>query len=706
MSLLAQYATPAERIRRCFFAEAFENVSETTQNGGAITSTPQISNGKYVSNGSSYIKYYHYNRYIDGATYLSVVLNDITVPSIGAGSNKLISTSTGTAGLNIHWEYISGNIVFAFLPSIATAGYFTVTAGTKHNITVVYDGSLSGNSNKLKIYDNGTLQSLSFVGTIPATIETGTYMTIGATPGGSSILSSGAIVGATKLFNVALTATEASDYANNSTFNYNEKAVMNLPMGADEHNLNTYNVASSSSELLVDGNMEAVGTTAWTAYSSAVLSKEGDAHSGSQCLRITHGGTNNPGCSQAVLTSGTYYHVTGWARGDGSLGTPKVTNGTNTYWTGTNSTSWQYFDVTYAATASNSAFFGSNLSGAGYVEFDDCSAIESASILNDGDMESAGVTAWALTGSPTVTKDASAHSGTQSLKIVLSASAEGVYQTVLTTGKYYRITGWMKSDGTAYPYIACSITLFLGSLSTDWQYFDFVFPAATTALGFRGSGVATTYVFFDDITVTEVRANTQDRSGKGNNALLGTDGVTASKFPSKLQRKGYLCTAASSQQFTAPSTVNVTSASAWTISFAINLLPSAVNNRRVIVQTNSSTDGIRMTRVNTTSTLRTVTFDGGVNTGTVDSSALGEGNIRVVTLTNDGTTMTVFVDGIQSNQDTSATYSATTNTMSICAGDGVPVDAEIYDLKIWYQALTPLQIIDNYLKTMQSINEV
>jgi prepilin-type N-terminal cleavage/methylation domain-containing protein len=47
----------------------------------------------------------------------------------------------------------------------------TISAGSWYHILMVYDGTQTGNSNRLKGYINGVAQTLSFAGTIPATTQ-------------------------------------------------------------------------------------------------------------------------------------------------------------------------------------------------------------------------------------------------------------------------------------------------------------------------------------------------------------------------------------------------------------------------------------------------------------------------------------------------------------------------------------------------------
>lgn len=52
--------------------------------------------------------------------------------------------------------------------SITDSG--TYRNNTYHHYAILYDGSQSGNSNRLKFYKNGSLQTLSFSGTVPSSI--------------------------------------------------------------------------------------------------------------------------------------------------------------------------------------------------------------------------------------------------------------------------------------------------------------------------------------------------------------------------------------------------------------------------------------------------------------------------------------------------------------------------------------------------------
>ncbi len=83
-----------------------------------------------------------------------------------------------------------------------------VNDGNWHMLTCVYDGSLTGNANRLKMYFDGVPVTLNMLGTIPATIPTQTVpMRLGVYGGGDA---QGAVDDA-RIYNRALTAQEVSD---------------------------------------------------------------------------------------------------------------------------------------------------------------------------------------------------------------------------------------------------------------------------------------------------------------------------------------------------------------------------------------------------------------------------------------------------------------------------------------------------------------
>ncbi|MDC1299927.1 hypothetical protein N8Z24_00310 [bacterium] len=123
-------------------------------------------------------------------------------------------------------------------------------------------------------------------------------------------------------------------------------------------------------DVIVDGDMEAVGTAAWTA-SDSTLGKDTTVplYEGAQHLRITSTGSTFWAIQSTILTAGQKYNVTGAARSVSGSAIPNIYEGTPVLrWTGTTSTSWQEFDITFTATGSS--FLIGSASASGVVDFD------------------------------------------------------------------------------------------------------------------------------------------------------------------------------------------------------------------------------------------------------------------------------------------------------------------------------------------------
>lgn len=119
----------------------------------------------------------------------------------------------------------------------------------------------------------------------------------------------------------------------------------------------------------LDGDCEASGVADWTAGNLATLTKQTvSPEAGAQNLRIAYSTVANPYTSQRPLFVNRPYRITGFARSDG-IYIPSVKNESTILWTGTTSTNWQPFDVTFVAGADR-IILASDCSAAGYVSFD------------------------------------------------------------------------------------------------------------------------------------------------------------------------------------------------------------------------------------------------------------------------------------------------------------------------------------------------
>lgn len=274
---------------------------------------------------------------------------------------------------------------------------------------------------------------------------------------------------------------------------------------------------NSNPQLLIDGDMEAVGTASWSS-GTAVLSKQVTSpHSGKQVLRITSvavGGFETSQAFQSILTIGNTYNIVGWARSDGT-NVPRVKYN-STSWIGTTSTSWQQFVISFIATSTLITLYIStfNPTGAEYAEFDDFTVTEAISwtgyglgpqLLVDGNMESAGVGAWTALQSVLSKQVTNPYSGTQCLRIAHNVTSDAYAgQSILSNGTNYTITGVARSNGTGVPliYLNSGASVWSGTKSTIWQPFTASGVSDGSAAYLAGNNLGVgDYVEYDDVTI-------------------------------------------------------------------------------------------------------------------------------------------------------------------------------------------------------------
>jgi len=120
-----------------------------------------IANGLSVFTWSSFVEF---NAFSD--------FRGVFIKTSGAAASRIsLNMSGATYGGNRELFVAIGNGAPAY-------GYTTdvgLVAGKKYHIVVVFDGSGSGNANRLMMYVNGVKKTLSFSGTMPATTYTGAH---------------------------------------------------------------------------------------------------------------------------------------------------------------------------------------------------------------------------------------------------------------------------------------------------------------------------------------------------------------------------------------------------------------------------------------------------------------------------------------------------------------------------------------------------
>jgi len=122
-----------------------------------------------------------------------------------------------------------------------------------------------------------------------------------------------------------------------------------------------------------DSSFEGDGTDLWTPGAATALSLvpgKRTGGTGEQVLRVERTGVGNVRASQTItgLVVGEHFRLIGWARSDGQM-QPRVWND-GTMWTGTTSTDWQEFDITFLSLDTEIRFYTTE-AALGYFELDD-----------------------------------------------------------------------------------------------------------------------------------------------------------------------------------------------------------------------------------------------------------------------------------------------------------------------------------------------
>jgi hypothetical protein len=226
---------PAELFIGGSFADDFKDAQSVIQNGGTITGTPSIDNGITLDGTSDYVTYalagienasstisYFIKFYPDFAT--SVDADKTLFYGDKSGSETFWIKKRQNSNNNTLWIRLSGTTI----ANIAEATYSPYWKQNSKNIIVLSSTSGGGTT---KIWLNGNLilsVSTSYIAASGADL-----LSIGAAASGSDKFS-GKIT-EFKIFKSLLTAQDAQNFYDNSTYKYMDDAVVNLSFKAAQH---------------------------------------------------------------------------------------------------------------------------------------------------------------------------------------------------------------------------------------------------------------------------------------------------------------------------------------------------------------------------------------------------------------------------------------------------------------------------------------
>ena len=275
--------------------------------------------------------------------------------TIGIMMAKRDSTSglTFQLGRNTHGTLLDFHTTASASIAIsANANCYSINFKTGSKPVVYTDGKLTG--------------EMSAVSTVPTTAA---KVYISGSPASGTWNDYESTYGAALMISRKLTATEhAQLFAQLQNTKYPSKV-----KAIAQADTTITNKTYVSEQLLTDGDMEASGVAAWSSHQATLTKETNNPHYGTQCLRVTATAATANFAYQQVISPNSTYRVTGWARSDGT-NVPLVGDwATGARWTGTTSTDWQYFDLTFTPTSSLATrlTLGSYGADGNYVEFDD-----------------------------------------------------------------------------------------------------------------------------------------------------------------------------------------------------------------------------------------------------------------------------------------------------------------------------------------------
>lgn len=231
MSLIAK-ANPALRARGLIFHEDFESAASVIENGGVVTGTPLTTKGRFLGGGTNSLNYPTIQSQLSALGKLSVLIKDLHLPSNVTADQIVVSTVFD--GNLIGWViWISGGLLY--FHSNGRGGNIAISSGQILGDTVfVFDGS-QPDATKLILYLNGVPQAVpnNFLSALGPTSDS--LKLSGA--GNAAYKLTGGSFGPVSIYNAALTSDEVMDLHSNSSFVYEKRSSLILPMRLQDHDI-------------------------------------------------------------------------------------------------------------------------------------------------------------------------------------------------------------------------------------------------------------------------------------------------------------------------------------------------------------------------------------------------------------------------------------------------------------------------------------
>lgn len=327
------------------FRETFDSIKSVSDNGGVFSKAYAVNKSiNFAADG--YISYANISSRIESAMANGRKLTITALIDTTNASESLVAFGNGST---YGFEFgISGTKLYSLTPGNTPGTADVVNTGIRRITWVQGVGFyIDGISDKaFATVSTGGAGGTFYLGGLGTTREyTGKVKEV-------------------SVYETQLTAEEVKDLYEQDTYSEIERPIINLP-------LRSWYYKANGVELVMDGDMEAAGTTSWPNSFHVVVSKDTVSPlRGTQSLRLTYTDYAISYTRQTILTSGKRYKVSGIAQSDG-VGVPRLTDSTNIIWNGTNSTSEQPFNFEFIAAGTGFTLYADTLGAGNYVRFDD-----------------------------------------------------------------------------------------------------------------------------------------------------------------------------------------------------------------------------------------------------------------------------------------------------------------------------------------------
>lgn len=295
MARLSQNSTPAERALGCSFAETFETSAKVVDNGGTVTGAPTIDHGATLDGSSDYITYALDGHEFNSAN-ISIMIEFWPDFDWDEDIESFILDSTNAQRYYLYKGNNAASNALYFQSggagrTVTAASYSDYWLQNERNVLIIASsgGDTKAFLNGILVYSDAAAWSSTFLPT---------ELYIGSKNSGANKFDG--TIKQFKVFNQLLTAADALNYYNGTTYTYRNRAVLDLPMTMAEHdatNLRTLDVSGN-------GNHATFGDGSTSTTYPTKLAERGYSFDGGDYLELASANSLESADDETVLFVG------------------------------------------------------------------------------------------------------------------------------------------------------------------------------------------------------------------------------------------------------------------------------------------------------------------------------------------------------------------------------------------------------------------